>query len=480
MKNLVLLIFFLSTRVFAQSADPSTVIPVITAQNGNQLHPVYGYPGECHTFSPDSSLLYVEIFGVFETYSGRARFATPHAGSRSTHLFSPDGTLLAVAYDGLYDISSGTRTFPFTGVPRGFSPDGSMLATLDGIYDTQSGQMLFATVDGGPISPDGQYVISSTEIGGEIQVIQLFEQQTILTTPAGAYTFSPDSRFFYVAATDAPARVYRLADGELIFEVSAPGLRAAAFSPDSTLMAVPSVGVYDTQTWEQRFAFDYAQWAGEVQFSPDGRYVAMGGNGLYDVGSGSELFPIENSFIFGPNSDLLVLDDGLFTISGEYLSPLPTGQVIYSPDGKLIAVTLSQSYDVREGSSRSNQACIVYAIDDGTWMNGIGLIHISDSSFMRSIPDGDILTNITGTNVVFAISEDQQWLAVFASTETPLEDTVAISLFGWIPATDVEIQYLSEQISTDLRTVLPVAWLEALPRFRVLVNERTRIVVGTE
>jgi WD40 repeat protein len=168
--------------------------------------------------------------------------------------------------------------------PCNFSPDGRYLVSYDaGVLDIATGEIVFP--QGGNFSPDMS--LFSADDG-------LYEvegwQQRFSTSNLGY--FSPDSSMVAIGSDG----VYDTTTGELLF----PAWRAA-FSPDSSLVAVTGEGVYEVETSDLRFPTETNH---HIVFSPDGTMAAVGFEGVYDTQSGERLFDIGEYGYFTADSSL--------------------------------------------------------------------------------------------------------------------------------------------------------------------------------
>ncbi len=254
-----------------------------------------------------TALAVLDTSGIEDTHAGLARIAVglalerdhnrllldPGRGEVTATEYSPDGSLLAVAtIDGNVEIRDG-----LTGVPRteltpsrpaeatapvavnavSFSPDGSMVATLDQlrtavVYDVQAGVEL-ARRTGRTAAGVGYGTMAWHSLGGEqLLAVAQFGQPVVLWNPRSdaasaldeadtgsvAVAFSDDGRRIVTAGvTDARTFRTRVWDVESRSELaslpSGPNyLVAIGFSDDGDTVTYP---VFDDQAGLYRLAF---------------------------------------------------------------------------------------------------------------------------------------------------------------------------------------------------------------------------------
>jgi WD40 repeat protein len=129
------------------------------------------------------------------------------------------------------------------------------------------------------------------------------------------------------------------------------------YSPDGSFLVVSSTTgahFYDAQTLEEISSFPIQGWAELVAFSPDGSLLVAGSRfhiSLYDLPSGAVIrdFQVEaealylRDLAFSPDGRLLAAGygDGLYRVwsvaSGELLHTGSGSQLVFSPDGSLLA-----------------------------------------------------------------------------------------------------------------------------------------------
>ena len=335
-------------------------------------------------FSPDGKILATadgnRTVDLWDPGNGRLLRSMLPPDSNSTanptgEAISPDGRLLAVSYANgqvwLWNAATGqvvrvinadhqTSGFSIGGGYNvwgvAFSPDGKLLATADGDWNTRvwnaaTGQLLFTLkasqlsddgVGGVAFSPDGK-TLAAADGSGAVQLWNLATRRSIATfgqigpltaiaKEVNDLAFSPDGR--YLAATDwgGDTWMWNLDTGRLVLN-HAPGDSAGngaiAFSPDSSLLA-DTDGDGTVQLWRTATALPAGQslqgnstagGVGDIAFSPGSDIVADADSDgtvrLWNDATGQLARVLHvttaeegvNSVIFSPNGDVLATLD---------------------------------------------------------------------------------------------------------------------------------------------------------------------------
>jgi RNA polymerase sigma factor (sigma-70 family) len=253
----------------------------------------------------------VSAVGVFETDTGRKRFAFPYSGQLAGFALAPGGHTLAIACWGspsvrLWDVNSGKETRQLVGHTREvfwvtYSPDGKMLLTAsnDGtkrLWDATSGKELGQLRTGvlSPVYlPDG-----STLVGLFNQHLAFVDARTGDTRFNGdgsvvgqQVTVSPDGKTVATFRGGAGAQTFDLWDAANGKGRAFPGhinaVRSLAFAPDGKTLLSTSylndrVRKWDTGTGRELDVGAVYNFS-DVLFSPDGKTFTGFGYGTHDV-----------------------------------------------------------------------------------------------------------------------------------------------------------------------------------------------------
>jgi WD40 repeat protein len=194
---------------------------------------------------------------------------------------SPDGSSLAA---GLFDGSA--RIWPLTekGIPKSFEPE------TKGGYFT-----------GVAFSPDSQVLALAASYPGNIEMRNVSDGSLLRTFPIGAnvsyvtLAYSPDGEYLAASAADS-VRLFRTADGKSLGAYK--GGLSLAFSPDSKLIAggalQDAVRVWEIATGKVILNLTPPlESVTSVVFSPDGKLLVSGGDegtiSIWNVSSGQLL-----------------------------------------------------------------------------------------------------------------------------------------------------------------------------------------------
>lgn len=299
-------------QVSAQSPD----YPEITAENADQILAIrqlgYGTIVDI-AFSPDGQSLAVGTYrGValydVDNFSEEPRF---FEGGGKRIAFSPDNSVLA-SENHLWDVATGHLLYEFDGYSPVFTADGSRIIVVSGQaivgLDRETGaevlrqavgqniQQIRLSADDLTLALDAYgIVLWSLETGAQTVELSAVQYPTIFS---GETVFSPDGRMLLHAGFDGYA-LWDVETGEVIrFQDTwfNPGLESADFSPDGTQIAIgdanAGISIYDTATGELESSFRHEDEVQSVTFSPAGRLLAAAGaNGIvhiWNTGTGEE------------------------------------------------------------------------------------------------------------------------------------------------------------------------------------------------
>lgn len=257
-------------------------------------------------FSPDGLLL-VDISGVRDAKTGNLLFVT---GGQNAQ-FSHDSRLVAVAFDGVYNIETGEKLFAIAGDSQGyletdmtFSLDDAYLAVEgDGVYTLPSGRFLSDLHGSASFSPDSSIIGIR---GGGAYDLETWEQ---IDTPCCG-NFSPDGKWQHFDQT-----VYEMtADGaQPHFDV---GPNPSIFSPDSSLLAVRFIGVFNVVSGQKLYNFTNTSHRSLPMFSKDGTLLVVPGVGVLEPRTGEILLSLPNELhnehsqpLFSPDNTRLVYQE---------------------------------------------------------------------------------------------------------------------------------------------------------------------------
>jgi WD40 repeat protein len=266
------------------------------------------------TFSRDGSYLassagdpVVRLWDV-QTRQEVYAFGRPTGGAYLNSLsFSPDGSLLA-SPQGVWEVQSRAVVHEMNaGVWHvAFSPDGLLLATsvvLQPIrlLDTLGWVVVRTVASQTHVEPTGNdtfgfefspagTLLASGGLGGVARVFRVADGALERTLPAGAadvdvhdVAFSPDGQLLAIGGQAPTVRLFRVADGALVKALpTGEGTMSLDFAQDGRTLAIATEGVvrlWDAELGTLLQSLPHAAAALSVGFSPDGRFLACG---LYD------------------------------------------------------------------------------------------------------------------------------------------------------------------------------------------------------
>ena len=263
------------------------------------------------SFSPDGNRIVMGrragIISLWDANTG-ARIVRRDLHNRGiwTATFSPDGTKILAGSTGgmanILDASTLDVLTTITGhistapVMRGaaFSPTGDRVISTGNdafarVWDARNGSPIWAVkmpkaTYSAEFSPDGKTVAVSMVGAGQVQLLDATTGSLIRTYEGHTKSvygvrFSPDGARLASSCTDQKARVFNVATGALLVEISHPKTypNNLAFSPDGKLLATAAEDgtcrVWDSTSGalvEQLFGGPEMQ---RVEFSPDGQRI---------------------------------------------------------------------------------------------------------------------------------------------------------------------------------------------------------------
>jgi len=221
------------------------------------------------------------------------------------------------------------------------------------------------------VSPDGQYAATPGSDG--VQIWRAADGSRVTSLPHGYWVatlaFSPDGAHLAVSGGSPPVNVWRVSDWSLAYGLSDVTPGPAAFSPDSSLLAVASNNVIELRNAADGALFHrWTNASGEITtlaFSPDGTRIGSGAGirgrdvtlKMWSVPSGSLIRSITTAqtyhvgcVVFSPDGQRVGTAGGRYAYGpaqvwrvsdGSPVRTFPEGAfaLAFSPDGALAVVT---------------------------------------------------------------------------------------------------------------------------------------------
>lgn len=328
----------------------------------NDLHTLRGHtaPVVGVAFSPDGKLLASAAGSWFTSEPGEVKVWDAQTGKLLWTGLGHDGPVMGVA----------------------FSPDGKQLASSSVSWSSTGGQIRLwnaATGKGQYVirgfmggvfslaySPDGRMLAS----GGADSVVRLWDLVAVKQLPmlkghkgnVFGVAFSPDGRLLASSSWDGTAKLWDMTDRKVVRTLSGPvDLRSIAFSPDGKRVVASSYD-HSPKIWDMASGelihtyYGHSAATTHATFSPDGRWIASADTGgnvqIWNPQTGRILRTVRghtggvSAAVFSPEGRRLatvgvdrVVRIWDFTQEQDSMVLDPTGarNVIFSPDGKLLA-----------------------------------------------------------------------------------------------------------------------------------------------
>lgn len=320
--------------------------------------------------------------------------------NRSTIAFSPDGKLMAttdIFYENvwIWQTSDGSLLHKLKGNCVAFSGDGKLFAAGEGYYFRSPASVevwrvsdwsLQYTLDEQehPVgllkfSPDSRILMTNNRLwdmtkGQLVKDLQISDRDRF-----SALEFSPDNTMIASISRDGRIQVRQILNLEnstSLFGYMNMAHRVV-FSPDETLLATGddwSIQIWRVSDGALLRNIDHGTGVDELEFSPDGKILASGnlldGLRLWDAGSGTLLKSLKSDDYLDSIKGLAFSSDGTLLAasgvsrgvqiwnvsSGQLMSTLDSTyaeKLVFSPDGKLLAVSGYQTIQIWQLSTNA-------------------------------------------------------------------------------------------------------------------------------
>jgi WD40 repeat protein len=328
------------------------------------------------SLSPDGKWLglndrYHSEMAIFDTETGGLKHRITKLNSHCPNIiFTPDSKQFVALWTDnklhLVDLASGksVRGLETGAVGDEVKPRSNDSPRITATALSSDGKKLFYR------SYSNRYVYVVNVADGKL--VKKFERGTGNYGATGNMALTPNDRFLIDSSGDAPIRVYGVASGKMLRELSAPnaGYYSAIVSPDGKLVAdaySTAIYLWDIASGKQLHAgTGHDKAVGRLAFSPDGKYLVTTGDmalRVWETVTGKEL-AMTRTKRNGFQANYLEMASDNKTIRWVGLErevfrwkfdterePVklttpksihgPGTLVVTSPDGKLVAVILS-------------------------------------------------------------------------------------------------------------------------------------------
>lgn len=304
----------ISSTVTSSAEIDLDTLAVITASNVSQLERLITLTGHTNrvtdlVFSADGKNLASagrdRNIRLWEIKSGKELYAFPiRESDLNVIAFSPDGSLLASA-EAIWDVESKEKIQPLEQNPVApghvaFSPDGAQLIIAGfhqtvKLLDVATGkvQINFDPPQGVlgvfniEFSPDGKLAAA----GGNQGILSMWDVQTGSLLPGlqsnyhgdlHGIAFSPDGKWLAAGGSDEVATIWNIKSGEAIKVLPlGNGIYNLTVSPDGSLLATAgcdrTVKLWDVASWKLLRSLPHGDELMAVAFSQDSKLLAAGG-----------------------------------------------------------------------------------------------------------------------------------------------------------------------------------------------------------